>query len=130
MTIRWDKYIWAVRLCKTRSQASEALSKGRITVNGKTTKPSRNPQVGDRIQVYRNNAVLSFQVLALLDKRVGAKLVAEFLKDITPLEELDKLAAYRLAQQSYRHFGTGKPTKKDRRNIQEFLDDWQDDESN
>ena len=73
MNLRWDKYIWAVRLEKTRSQASEALSKGRIKVNQTSIKPSKEPKIGDTIQISKNTAVFSYKVIALLEKRVGAK---------------------------------------------------------
>lgn len=125
MSLRWDKYIWAVRLAKTRSQASEDLSKGRIKVNHAVIKPSREPKIGDEIQVSRNTAVFSYKVLQLLDKRVGAKLVPEYLIDTTPPEEIEKFRTYQLAQQAYRIHGTGKPSKKDRRELDDFLTDWE-----
>jgi ribosome-associated heat shock protein Hsp15 len=125
MSLRWDKFIWAVRLSKTRSQASELLSKGRITVNSMQTKPSKEPKPGDLIQVSKNTAVFSYKVLQLLDKRVGAKLVNEYILDTTPPEELEKYKTYLTAQQIYRTNGSGKPTKKDRREIDDFLSDWE-----
>jgi ribosome-associated heat shock protein Hsp15 len=125
MSLRWDKYIWAVRLEKTRSQASEALSKGRIKINQSSVKPSKEPKVGDTIQISKNTAVFSYKVIALLDKRVGAKLVADYLIDTTPLEEFEKFKTYQLAQAVYRQNGSGKPTKQDRRNLDEFLDNWE-----
>jgi ribosome-associated heat shock protein Hsp15 len=125
MSLRWDKYIWAVRLAKTRSQASEELSKGRIKVNGQTIKPAKEPKVGDIISISKNTAVFSYKVINLLEKRVGAKLVADYLIDTTPLEEIEKFKTYQLAQQVYRQNGSGKPTKKDRREIDDFLVDWE-----
>ncbi|MBP6459844.1 MAG: RNA-binding S4 domain-containing protein [Crocinitomicaceae bacterium] len=125
MSLRWDKYIWAVRLEKTRSQASEALSKGRIKINQSSVKPSKEPKVGDTIQVSKNTAVFSYKVIALLEKRVGAKLVADYLIDTTPVEEIEKYKTYQLAQAVYRQNGSGKPTKLDRRNLDEFLDNWE-----
>ena len=124
MSLRWDKYIWAVRLEKTRSQASEALSKGRIKINQSPVKPSKEPKVGDVISISKNTATFSFKVLQLLDKRVGAKLVADYLIDTTPLEEIEKFKTYQLSQQVYRQNGSGKPSKKDRREIDDFLEDW------
>jgi ribosome-associated heat shock protein Hsp15 len=124
MSLRWDKYIWAVRLAKTRSQAAEDLSKSKIKVNGVAVKPSKLPKVGDVIQVSRNTAVFSYQIIQLLEKRVGPKLVAEYIIDLTPLEEIEKFKAYQAAQQVYRENGTGKPTKKDRRNLDAFLEEW------
>lgn len=125
MSLRWDKYIWAVRLSKTRSQAAEELSKGRIKVNHATIKPAKEPKVGDSIQISKNTAVFSYKVIQLLDKRVGAKLVVDYLIDTTPPEEIEKFKAYQLAQQAYRVHGTGKPSKKDRRELDEFLEDWE-----
>lgn len=125
MSLRWDKYIWSVRLAKTRSQASEALSKGRIKINESTSKPSKEPKVGDRISITHNTAVFSYKVIQLLDKRVSAKLVTEYIIDTTPLEEIERLKVYRAAQSNYRENGSGKPTKKDRREIDDFLIDWE-----
>jgi len=125
MSLRWDKYIWAVRLAKTRSQASEELSKGRIKVNGQTIKPAKEPKVGDIISISKNTAVFTYKVINVLEKRVGAKLVADYLIDTTPLEEIEKFKTYQLAQQVYRQNGSGKPTKKDRREIDDFLVDWE-----
>ena len=125
MSLRWDKYIWSVRLAKTRSQASEALSKGKIKINQANTKPSREPKVGDTIQISRNTAVFSYKVLQILDKRVGAKLVSEYLIDTTPIEEIEKYKTDQLSQQVYRNNGTGKPTKKDRRDMDDYLTDWE-----
>ncbi len=124
MSLRWDKYIWAVRLAKTRSQASEGLSKGKIKINESSSKPSKEPKVGDSIQISHNSAIFSYKVIQLLDKRVGAKLVADYIIDTTPIEEIDKLKTYQLAQQNYRSNGTGKPSKKDRRDIDEYQSDW------
>lgn len=125
MSLRWDKYIWAVRLEKTRSQASEALSKGRIKINQSSVKPSKEPKIGDTIQISKNTAVFSYKVIALLEKRVGAKLVADYLIDTTPVEEIEKYKTYQLTQAVYRQNGSGKPTKQDRRNLDEFLDNWE-----
>jgi ribosome-associated heat shock protein Hsp15 len=124
MSLRWDKYIWAVRLAKTRSQATEFLSKGKIKINEKEIKPSKEPKVGDSINVHMNGAVFTYKVIQLLEKRVGPKLVADYLIDLTPAEELKKFESYSAAQNAYRVYGTGKPSKKDRRDIDEFLEDW------
>jgi ribosome-associated heat shock protein Hsp15 len=124
MSLRWDKYIWSVRLAKTRSQASEALSKGRIKINDKETKPSREPHVGDLIRVQKNSAIFTYKVIQLLEKRIGPKLVAEYIIDLTPPEERKKQDDYHAAQNVYRNYGTGKPSKKDRREIDDFMKDW------
>ncbi len=127
MSLRWDKFIWAVRLTKTRSMASEALLKGRIRINDNTIKPSKEAKIGDTIFVSRNAAVFSYKVISLTDKRVGPKLVTDFITDLTPPEEIEKLKMYQLAQSSYRTYGTGKPSKKDRRDLDDFLMDWDND---
>lgn len=126
MSLRCDKYVWAVRLTKTRSIATDLISKGKIKINSLATKPSKEIKIGDVISISKNAAVFSFKVVQLLDKRVGAKLVSEYLLDCTPDEEIEKYRAYQLAQQSYRDNGSGKPTKKDRRDLDEFLSDWED----
>lgn len=124
MSLRVDKFVWFVRLAKTRSVAAEEVSKGRVKLNGESVKPSKEVKVGDVVSIHRNTAVFSYKVLQLLDRRVGAKLVADHISDITPLEEVEKYKAYQLAQSAYRVHGTGKPSKKDRREIDDFLTDW------
>lgn len=124
MSLRVDKFVWFVRLAKTRSVAAEEVSKGRVKLNGESVKPSKEVKVGDVVSIHRNTAVFSYKVLQLLDRRVGAKLVADHISDITPLEEVEKFKAYQLAQSAYRVHGTGKPSKKDRREIDDFLTDW------
>ena len=125
MSLRWDKFIWSVRLTKTRSQATELLQKGKIEVNGVQVKPAREPKVGDVIAIHKNSAVFSYKVIGLIDRRVGAKLVLNYLMDTTSPEELEKFKQYQLAQSAYRSYGTGKPSKKDRRDMDEFLEDWE-----
>jgi ribosome-associated heat shock protein Hsp15 len=122
MNCRVDKYVWAIRLAKTRSLASELISKGKIKINNSTIKPSRDVKVGDTIQVLKNTATFSFEIVKLLDKRVGAKLLEEYVIDTTPPEEKEKFEVYKLSQQVYRENGSGKPTKKDRRDLGDFLE--------
>jgi ribosome-associated heat shock protein Hsp15 len=126
MRLRLDKFVWAVRLAKTRSIAAEGIAKGRIKVNGESVKPAKEPKVGDVIQISQNGAVFSYKVLQLVDKRVGAKLVADLITDITPVEEIEKRKLYVSAQNVYRMNGSGKPTKKDRRELDDFMEDWSD----
>jgi ribosome-associated heat shock protein Hsp15 len=90
MKLRWDKFIWSVRLAKTRSIATELLAKGKIKINGENVKPAKEVKIGDVINFHKNSAVFSFKVLNFLDKRVGAQLVSEYINDITPIEEIDK----------------------------------------
>ena len=122
MALRIVKYTWAVRLTKTRSQASELISKGKIRLNATEVKPSRDVKLGDVIQVHKNSAVFSYKVLELLEKRVGPKLVSIYIEDITPIEEVEKYKTYQEAQRVYRDMGTGRPSKKDRRSLDDFLD--------
>lgn len=126
MSCRVDKYAWSVRLAKTRSQASEAISKGKIRLNDQHVKPARDVKVGDTIQVIRHTAKFSYKIIQLLDKRVGAKLVPDYLIDITADEEREKLKMYQASQRIYREHGTGKPSKKDRRDLDSFLEEWQE----
>ena len=123
MRIRLDKYVWCVRLCKTRSQATEIIGKGHIKINSQTIKPSKELRIQDIISVHKNNAVFSYKVIELLDKRVGAGLIENFIMDITPMEEKEKFKAYQLVRQIYRQNGDGKPTKKDRRDLESFFED-------
>jgi ribosome-associated heat shock protein Hsp15 len=122
MAFRLDKYVWSVRLAKTRSLATEAISKGKVKLNGQQVKPSRDVKVGDVINVAKNTAIYSYKICQLIEKRIGPKLVEQYLLDITPEEEIEKYKVYNLSQSFYRENGSGKPTKKDRRSIDKFLD--------
>ena len=124
MSMRLDKYVWSVRLSKTRSKAADAISKGRVKLNGESIKPAKDVKVGDEINIHKHTAVFTFKVLQLLDRRVGAKLVHDYILDITPEEEIEKLKMFQLSQKSYRQHGTGKPSKKDRRDLDDFLENW------
>ncbi len=127
MSYRLDKYAWGVRFAKTRSQAADSINKGRIRLNGDHVKPAREVKLGDEIQVIRHTATFTYRVIQLLEKRVGAKLVADYLVDLTPEEEIEKLRTYQLAQRSYRAHNEGKPSKKDRRDLDAFMEEWQED---
>ena len=127
MKLRWDKYLWCVRLAKTRSIASDLISKGKIKVNGESVKPSREVKLNDLISVQKNTATFTFKAVGFTDKRVGAQLVSNFLVDLTPQEEIEKLKQYQDSQRNYRQTD-GKPTKKDRRELDDFLSNWGEDE--
>ena len=127
MKIRFDKYVWCVRLAKTRSQASELISKGKIRLNGQDVKSSKEIKVNDIIGVQKHSATFHYKVLLLLDKRLGAPLIPTYIEDQTTEEEILKFKQYQLAQKAYRETD-GKPTKKDRRELDKFMDDW-DEES-
>jgi ribosome-associated heat shock protein Hsp15 len=126
-TIRIDKFLWAVRLFKTRSSASEACRKGKILIGGVPVKPSRIISPGDIISVKKMPAIFTWQVLEPVEKRLPAKMVSNHIKDLTPEEEKEKLnLARQPASFGYREKGTGRPTKKERRIIDNMLDNHSD----
>lgn len=120
--LRIDKWLWAVRIYKTRNLATEACKKDKVIVDGIAVKPSRNVKVNEVIFVKKNPVIYKFRVKALLGKRVGAKLVSEYLEDLTPESELYKLEMIRDAHTGYRRKGLGRPTKRERRIIDRFTD--------
>ena len=117
-TVRIDKYLWAIRVYKTRSLASEACRKGRVMIDEMPAKPSKVVKAGEVIQVKKMPIVYSYRILDPIEKRVGSKIVDNYVKNITPEEELHKLE---LQDDFYtkRNRGAGRPTKKERR----LLDD-------
>jgi ribosome-associated heat shock protein Hsp15 len=121
METRIDKYLWEVRLYKTRSQAAEACCRGHIFVNGLQSKSSKTVKIGDELQVKRNPIVYSFKILGLPVSRVGAKLVENYLLNITTPEQIAAIEILKLNQQHQRAKGLGRPTKKDRRDIEYFF---------
>lgn len=116
-SVRIDKYLWSVRVYATRSLATEECKKGKVTIGGIAVKPARVVKVGDTILVRKNPVIYSYRVKEILGKRVGAKLVADYLEDITPAEELLKLDVTQGGALFMRDRGAGRPTKKDRRDI-------------
>ncbi|MCH2229436.1 MAG: RNA-binding S4 domain-containing protein [Crocinitomicaceae bacterium] len=124
MACRLDKYVWSVRLAKTRSQSTQAINRGKVKLNKVSAKPAKEVKLGDEIQIVKHTAIFSYRVIQLLDKRVGAKLVENYIIDITDHAEIEKLKTYQAAQSNYRQHGTGKPTKKDRRDLDDFIDNW------
>ena len=123
MKIRLDKFVWCVRLTKTRSLATELIAKGKILLNDQSVKPSREIKIGELIVVQKHSSKFQYKVLDLIDRRVGAPLVKDYILDQTKEEEIQKLKVYQEAQRNYR-LTDGKPTKKDRRELDRFLDDW------
>ena len=121
-TIRIDKYLWAVRLFKTRSIATEACKKGKVLMDGLPVKSSRMIKTGDVISIKEPPITKLYKVLDLSGKRMGAKLTPDYLKDITPDEELEILRLTKIANQLNRPRGMGRPTKKERRDIDQFFD--------
>jgi len=120
--IRLDKYLWAVLIFKTRSDAADAVRTNKVTVNGAYAKPSREVKVGDRIEVKRQQVTYSYKVLDLVSSRQPAKNVPDYCLNITPQEELDKLHAPHETIFVFRDRGTGRPTKKERREIDSLME--------
>ena len=120
--VRNDKWLWATRIFQSRSIAVEACKKGRIMIGGTTVKASRMIKIGDVIQVKKPPIVYSFQVLDITERRMGAKLVPNFLKDVTPKEQLEILELSKITGFVDRAKGTGRPTKKDRRDLTDFTE--------
>lgn len=119
---RIDKWLWAVRIYKTRSIAAEACKKGHIMVRDKAVKPSFLVREGDVVQVKKSPITYSFKVLQCAENRVGAKLVPELMENVTPVEQYEALEMSRISGFIDRARGTGRPTKKERRSMDEFID--------
>ncbi|MDU1892184.1 MAG: RNA-binding S4 domain-containing protein [Dysgonomonas sp.] len=122
--VRIDKWLWAVRLFKTRTIAIEACKKGRVSIKGMPVKPSRMIKVGDVLEIRRPPVTYSFEVLALSERRMGAKLVPEFMRDVTAPSQLEILEMSKMTGFVDRARGTGRPTKKDRRELDQFSEDY------
>ncbi len=120
--IRLDKYLWAVRIFKTRSDAADAVRNNKVTVNGSYAKPSREVKLGDVIAVRKQQVAYSYKVLDLVSSRQPAKNVPLYCLDITPQEELAKLNVPRETIFVFRDRGTGRPTKKERRELDSLMD--------
>lgn len=118
--VRVDKWLWAVRIFKTRTIASEACKKGRVMIENVAIKSSRVIRKGEVIQVRKPPVTFSFKVLELTDKRMGAKLVPEYMENITPPEEYEIMELNRISGFVDRQRGTGRPTKKERRDLEQF----------
>lgn len=119
---RIDKYLWAIRVFKTRTDATEACKGNKITVAGTVVKPSREVKVGDIIEVRKASVHYTYKVLDLLEKRVGAKEVEKYALNLTPESELEKLHAPVETFFIKRDRGTGRPTKKERREMDNLYD--------
>ena len=118
---RIDKWMWASRIFKTRTIAAEACKKGRIQINGAQAKPSRTVKPGDVVQVKKPPITYSFKVIQAIEKRVGAKLVPEVMENVTTPDQYELLEMNRISGFIDRARGTGRPTKKDRRSMEEFI---------
>ncbi len=117
---RIDKWMWAVRIFKTRTIAAEACKMNRVSINGAYTKASRMVKPGDIIQVKKPPITYSFKVLQPIEKRVGAKLVSESMENVTSPDQYELLEMSKISGFIDRARGTGRPTKKDRRSLEEF----------
>ena len=129
-TVRIDKWLWAVRVYKTRTIAAEACKKGRVYVDNSVVKPSRMIKIGDVVQVKKPPVTYSFKVKDISQKRMGAKLVPEFMENVTPPEEYEILEMNKISGFVDRQRGTGRPTKKDRRDMEQFTENLDFDEFN
>ncbi len=118
--VRVDKWLWAVRIFKTRSKATLACRNGKVKVEDQEAKPSAEVKPGNRVKVSKDHLNLEFKVLQLLEKRVGAKVVSDYMEDITPEEEYHKHEIARDSNFEYRERGIGRPTKKQRREIEKL----------
>jgi ribosome-associated heat shock protein Hsp15 len=122
--IRIDKFLWSVRIFKTRSIASEACRKGRIIINDNPVKPSRSVFRGEIIIVKKPPVAFTYRIVEPIENRVSAKLVVNYIEDLTPAEEKAKGDIRHSGLTGFRERGTGRPTKKERRGIDRFIDDF------
>ncbi len=121
--MRIDKYLWCTRYFKTRSIATEACKKGHIKIDTNKVKPSKEVFSGERLTIRKNQINYQIIVLDIPQNRVGAKLVDLYRKDITPQEAFENQDLLKFSKDYYRKKGTGRPTKKDRRDIEDYKED-------
>lgn len=126
--MRIDKYLWCIRLYKTRNIASEAIKKGHVTVNNQKAKASREVFTSDMITIRKDQINYKIRVLDVPLNRVGAKLVDMYRKDETPPEAFEHLELLKLSKDHYRAKGEGRPTKKDRREIDDYIREEKEDD--
>jgi ribosome-associated heat shock protein Hsp15 len=119
--MRIDKFLWAVRIYKTRTEAADACRNGKVAVGGQGVKASYDVKLGNAITVRKSPVLYAYNVTGMPASRVGAKLVADFVQNVTPQEELDKLCANGMVVFAQRSRGAGRPTKRERRKIEEYL---------
>ncbi len=136
-TARIDKWLWAARIFKTRSLAADACKNGRVSVNGTNVKPSRTLKIGEVVAVRKAPVTFSFKVINAIETRVGARLIAQVYENVTDAKQYELLEMARISGFVDRARGTGRPTKKDRRAMDAFVDpvmfgwsdeDWDDDD--
>ena len=119
---RIDKWLWAARIFKTRSIAADACKNGRVTVKGVSVKPSHTIKVGEVVSVKKPPIIYSFEVLKTIEQRVGAKMIPEIYRNVTDANQYELLEMSRVSGFVNRAKGTGRPTKKDRRSLEEFTE--------
>lgn len=127
---RLDKFLWSIRVYKTRSEAADACKSGKVKVNGIEAKSSREVKPSDTVSVRKNIVTYQFRIITPVDKRQPARLVEEYVQNITPQSELDKLNVPKESLHMSRDKGTGRPTKKDRREMDDLMDTlwWEEDD--
>lgn len=121
-SVRIDKYLWAIRVFKTRSDAADACNGNKVKLNGVNAKAAKAVKPGDTIEVRRGSALLSYRVVRLSESRMGAALVPDFSENLTPREELEKLRPPKETIVLQRDKGSGRPTKKERRQLEDLMD--------
>ena len=121
--MRIDKYLWCIRVFKTRSIATEVCKKGHVKIDNANCKPSKEVYGNEKIIVRKNQINYALEILDIPESRIGAKLVDIYRKDTTPKEAFEKTEMLKYAKDYYRKKGTGRPTKKDRRDIDEYYDE-------
>ena len=121
-TVRLDKYLWAIRVFKTRSDATDACNGNKVKIGGVNAKPSKPVKPGDVLEIRKGSALFSYRILKLTESRMGAQLVPDFAEDLTPESERAKLHAPRETIVLQRDRGAGRPTKRDRRQLDELMD--------
>ena len=121
-SVRIDKYLWAIRVFKTRSDAADACNGNKVKLNGVNAKAAKAVKPGDTIEVRRGSAMLSYKVVRLSESRMGAALVPDFAENLTPREELEKLRPPKETIVLQRDKGSGRPTKKERRQLEDLMD--------
>jgi ribosome-associated heat shock protein Hsp15 len=121
MSVRIDKYLWSVRIFKTRSLAADFCKNGRVSIDGDIVKPSREVKIGQEIAVKKSPIWHKYKIKDIPKSRLGAKLVTDYLEDITPTEDLEYLEMLRLQHADSNYQGQGRPTKKDRRKLDDYM---------
>ncbi|HOV84304.1 MAG TPA: RNA-binding S4 domain-containing protein [Paludibacteraceae bacterium] len=135
--IRIDKWLWAVRLFKTRTMAAEACKKGKVLIQNVPVKPSHLVKVGDVINIKRNPVLYSYKILKLAENRMNAKLVSDFMADVTTPDQRELIELGKISKKMGRKPGSGRPTKKERRELDNFIEeptfwdeeDWDEEEN-